>query len=79
MNVVGLKNAAEIGLVRRAGAKALDGRLLVAEGFKEGIRKVVRIKRLIRQLSKWPLQFQQRSTSVLSQKFAYKNGRFSVG
>lgn len=37
MDVVGLKNAAEVGFVRRAAAQALDRRGLVAEGFKEGI------------------------------------------
>ena len=39
VDVVGLENAAEVGLVRRAGAQPLDGRFLVAEGFKEGIGK----------------------------------------
>ena len=50
VNVVGLKNAAKVGLVRRAGAQPLDRRLLVAESFEEGIRKVLGVKRLIRQL-----------------------------
>ena len=50
MNVVGLKNAAKVGLVRGTGTQPLDRRLLVAEGFKEGIREVLGIKRLIRQL-----------------------------
>ena len=50
VNVVGLKNAAKVGLVRGAGAQPLDRRLLVAESFEEGIRKVLGVKRLIRQL-----------------------------
>ena len=36
VDVVGLKNAAQVGLVRGARAQPLDRRLLVAEGFKEG-------------------------------------------
>ena len=31
-------------------AQPLDRRLLVAEGFKEGVREILRIKRLLRQL-----------------------------
>ena len=47
MNVVGLQDAADIGLVRRARAQALDRRLLVAEGHEEGIGELGRIKRLL--------------------------------
>src|SRR6476620_11199234 len=36
MDVVGLKNSANVGLVRLSFAKALEGRLLVAEGLEEG-------------------------------------------
>ena len=50
VDVVGLKNAAKVGLVRRARAQPLDRRLLVAEGFKEGIREVLGVERLLRQL-----------------------------
>jgi hypothetical protein len=50
VNVVGLKNTTKIGLVRGAGTQPLDRRLLVAESFEEGIRKVFGVKRLIRQL-----------------------------
>ena len=50
MDVVGLKNAAEVGLVRRTRAQPLDRRLLVAEGFEEGVREVLGVKRLLRQL-----------------------------
>jgi hypothetical protein len=50
VNIVGLKNTAKVGLVRGAGAQPLDRRLLVAEGFKEGIREILGVKRLIRQL-----------------------------
>src|ERR1700680_454376 len=50
VNVVGLKNTTKVGLVRGAGAQPLDRRLLVAERFEEGIRKVLGVKRLIRQL-----------------------------
>ena len=50
VNVVGLKNATKVGLVRGACAQPLDRRLLVAEGFEEGIREILGVKRLIRQL-----------------------------
>src|ERR1700675_2535903 len=50
VNVVGLKNTTKVGLVRGAGTQPLDRRLLVAESFEEGIRKVLGVKRLIRQL-----------------------------
>ena len=50
VNVIGLKNTAEVGLVRGARAEPLDRRVLVAERFEESIRKVRRVKRLIRQL-----------------------------
>lgn len=49
MNVVGLENTAEVGLVRCTSAQPLDRRLFVAEGFKESIRKVFSLERLIRQ------------------------------
>ena len=44
VDVVGLKDAAEVGLVRRARAQPLDRRLLVAEGFQEGERELGRSK-----------------------------------
>src|SRR6266851_10314034 len=50
VNVVGLKNTTKVGLVRGPGAQPLDRRLLIAESFEEGIRKVLGVKRLIRQL-----------------------------
>ena len=50
VDVVGLENAAEVGLVRRPRAKALDRRLLVAEGFKEGIREARGVERLLRKV-----------------------------
>ncbi len=49
MDVVGLKDAAQVGLVRCARAQPLDGRLLVAEGFEEGERKLLSIKGLLSQ------------------------------
>jgi hypothetical protein len=42
VDVAGLENAAEVGPVRRPRTKALDRRILVAEGFKEGIGEVRR-------------------------------------
>jgi hypothetical protein len=57
MNVVSLENAAKVGLVRGTRAQPLDRRLLVAEGFKEGIREVSSIERLIRQLRNGFLNF----------------------
>ena len=45
MNIVGLKDAANIGLVRCAAAQPLDGGGLVAEGFEELIRKFLRVER----------------------------------
>ena len=50
VDVVGLENAAKVGLVRRARAQALDRRLLVAEGFKEGIGEVRGVKGLLRKV-----------------------------
>ncbi len=47
VDVVGLKDAAQVGLVRCARAQPLDRRLLVAEGFKEGERKLCRVERLL--------------------------------
>lgn len=50
MNVAGLEDTAKVGLVRSTGTQPLDCRLLVGEDFKIGIRKVVGVKRLVRQL-----------------------------
>ena len=50
MNVIGLKNAAEVGFVRGPGAEPLNRRLFVPECFKEGKRKALRIERLVREL-----------------------------
>lgn len=50
MDIVGLENAAEVGLVRRPRAETLDGGFLVPEGFKEGIGEVGAIERLIRKV-----------------------------
>lgn len=50
VNVVGLKNTADIGFVGGPSPEPLDRRLLVAESFEEGIRKVRAVKGLIRQL-----------------------------
>ena len=47
VDVVGLQDAAEVGLVRRAGAQPLDGRVLVAEGYEEGIWELGSIKGLL--------------------------------
>ena len=49
MDVVGLKDAAQVGLVRLALAQALDRRFLVAEGLQEGERKLRGVKRLLGQ------------------------------
>ncbi len=49
VDVVGLQDAAEVGLVRRAGAQALDRRVLVSEGHEEGIGELCRVKRLLSQ------------------------------
>jgi methionine synthase II (cobalamin-independent) len=46
---VGLKNTSKVGLVRGP-TQPLYRRLLVAESFEEGIRKVLPVTRLIRQL-----------------------------
>lgn len=50
MDIVGLENTAQIGLVRCPDTQALDGRGLVPEGFKEGIRKTRGVKRLLREV-----------------------------
>ena len=41
MNVIGLKNAAQIGLIRCSGSQAFDSRFLVTKGFKESIRETL--------------------------------------
>lgn len=46
MDMVPLKDAAEIGAVRRARAETLDGRGLIAKGLKEGVGELGRVKRL---------------------------------
>ena len=50
MDVIGLENATEVGLVRRARAQASDGGFLVAESFKEGIGEVRAVERLFRKV-----------------------------
>ncbi|HEV8524398.1 MAG TPA: hypothetical protein VGQ71_07845 [Terriglobales bacterium] len=50
VDVAGLENAAQVGLVRRPSAKAFDGRRLVAEGFKERIRELCGIKGMLREV-----------------------------
>jgi hypothetical protein len=57
VDIVGLENSAEVRLVRGAGAQSLNRRLLVAERFEKGIRKVLGIERLIRQLRNGFLYF----------------------
>ena len=47
VDVIGLQDAADVGLVRCAGAQALDCRLLVSEGHEEGIGELCRIKGLL--------------------------------
>jgi hypothetical protein len=49
VNIVGLKNAANVGPVRGSGAQPLDRRFLVAESFEKGKRKILGVKRLLRQ------------------------------
>jgi hypothetical protein len=46
VNVVGLKDVTQVGLVRFALAQALDSRLLVAEGLKKSVRKLLAVERL---------------------------------
>lgn len=50
VDIAGLEDAAEVGFVRCAGAQSLDRCILVAEGFKEGIRETRGIEGLICQL-----------------------------
>ena len=61
MDVVGLKDPAQVGLVRLALAQALDCRLLVAEGLKEGEGETRRHRRLARRAPKWLPRSQPRS------------------
>ena len=49
MEVVGLKDSAQVGPVRLALAQALDCRLLVAEGLKEGEWKLLSVEGLLSQ------------------------------
>ena len=50
MDVVGLEDAADIGLVRGARAQPFERRLLIAEGRKERIRELDGIERLLGKL-----------------------------
>jgi hypothetical protein len=50
VDVAGLENAAQVGLVRRPGAQALDGRGLVAEGFQEDVGERCGVKGLLRKV-----------------------------
>ena len=50
VDVAGLENTAEVGLVRRPRAQALDGRRLVAKGFKEGVGELCGVKGLLRKV-----------------------------
>lgn len=50
MDIAGLENTAQVGLVRRPRAKTLDRRRLVAEGFKEGIGELCGVKGLLREV-----------------------------
>ncbi|XRP74414.1 hypothetical protein HF292_007165 [Acidithiobacillus ferruginosus] len=50
VDVTGLENTVEVGLVRRTGAKALEGRRLVAEGFQEGVGELCGVKGLLRKI-----------------------------
>lgn len=57
VDVAGLEHAAEVGLVRRPRAQALDGRRLVAEGFEEGTGKLGGVKGLLREVGDGLLDF----------------------
>ncbi len=50
VDVAGLENTAEVGLVRRPRTQALDGRRLVAKGLKEGIGELCGVKGLLRKV-----------------------------
>ena len=50
VNVIALKNSAEIRLVRGTSAQPLDSRFLVAESLEKSLGEVLGIKGLIRQL-----------------------------
>ncbi len=47
MDIAGLKHAADVGLVRRAGAQALDGGGLVAKRFQEGEGELTSVERCL--------------------------------
>jgi hypothetical protein len=49
MNIVRLKDAAQVGLVRLSLARALEGRFLVPEGLQGGKGELLRIERLFGQ------------------------------
>ena len=51
VDVVGLKDAAQVGLVRCTGTQTLEGRFLVAKGFKEGIGELCGVEGLLRKVS----------------------------
>ena len=50
MDIVGLENPADVGLVHGPRTKAGQGDLFVAEGLKKGVRKLLRVKRLACQI-----------------------------
>ena len=47
VDVVGLEYPAQVGLVGCTGTETLDGRLLVAKGFEEGVGEVLRVEWLL--------------------------------
>src|ERR1035437_3287057 len=49
VDVVSLKDAAQVGFVRRARPQPLDCGRLVSEGFRKGERKLLSIERLLSQ------------------------------
>ena len=50
MDVVALENATQVGLIGIAALQPLDRGGLVAERFEKGVRKAIRIERLLREL-----------------------------
>ena len=57
MDVVGLQDATNVGLARRAGAQPLDRRLLVPEGHEESIGVIGRVERLLGEFGKGLFDF----------------------
>jgi len=66
VDVVASENPTDIGSIRGARSKPLDGRLLVSERLQEGERELIRIERLHRKAGDGLLNLDQHSSVIPS-------------